>query len=127
MKDSSKHTLLGDASRFVLAGVTNTALTFVAYQMLLFPLSPPLAYAGAWMSGLGFVAFFYPTKVFKGSRHGIGDRLLLAGSYCAVLGAGLLLLNFLQEFGLTARIAIIPVTVATMIVNFTLSQVILRR
>lgn len=127
MYDLPKHRLTGDASRFVLAGLFNTALTFLIYQMLLFPLSAPLAYAGSWITGLGFVAFFYPANVFKGSRRGIGDRLLLAGSYCGVLVAGLLLLNLLQELGVIARIAIIPVTVATTIVNFTLSQVILCR
>lgn len=122
-----KRHLSGDAIRFVIAGVANTGLTLVVYQVLLFALSPSLAYVAAWLAGLVFVAVVYPNKVFKGGRQGTGDRLLLAACYCAVFLAGLLLLQALQVLGLSPRLAIFVVIIATTLINFFLSRGVLRR
>ncbi len=119
--------LSGDAIRFVIAGVANTGLTLVVYQLLLFALSPSLAYIAAWLAGLVFVAVVYPNKVFKGGRQGTGDRLLLAACYCAVFLSGLLLLQALQALGLSPRLAIFVVIIATTLINFFLSRGVLRR
>ncbi|MBE7186242.1 MAG: hypothetical protein INR68_17750, partial [Methylobacterium mesophilicum] len=48
----------------MVAGGTNTFLTFAVYQLLLFVLDSRLAYASAWLAGLVFVAIVYPSKVF---------------------------------------------------------------
>lgn len=119
--------LRGDAIRFVIAGVANTGLTLVVYQVLLFALSPSLAYIAAWLAGLVFVAMVYPDKVFKGGRQSAGDRLLLAVCYCAVFLSGLLLLQALQALGHSPRLAIFVVIITTTLINFFLSRGVLRR
>lgn len=119
--------LRGDAIRFVIAGVANTGLTLVVYQLLLFALSPSLAYVSAWLAGLIFVAVVYPNKVFKGGRQGTSDRLLLAACYCAVFLSGLLLLQALQALEFNPRLAIFVVIIATTLINFFLSRGVLRR
>lgn len=126
-REALKRGLLGDASRFLFAGVVNTGLTLLAYQMLLFVMPPPFAYAGSWLAGLCFVALVYPDKVFKQGRHGIGDRALLGTSYCGVFLLGMLLLQLLRAIELAPRLAIFIVLSCTIPLNFALSRGILRR
>lgn len=119
--------LRSDALRFVVAGVANTGLTLVVYQLLLLALSPSFAYISAWFAGLALVAVVYPNKVFKGGRRGTNDRLLLAACYGGTFISGFVLLQALQALGLSPRLVIFVVIAATTVINFLLSRKILRR
>lgn len=116
-----------DAVRFIIAGVLNTALTLLVYQALLFFMRPSLAYAGAWLAGLVYVAIVYPDKVFEGGRRSLTDRLTVAISYIGVFLLGLLLLSLAQSAGVPASLAIFLVIAATTVINFVASRFILRR
>ncbi|WP_246160407.1 GtrA family protein [Aureimonas fodinaquatilis] len=127
MHGEGKRLLKGDGLRFLAAGIANTGLTLVVYQLLLFVVSPAHSYIVAWVTGLAFVAIIYPNKVFKGGRRTVIDRLSLAGCYCAVFLSGLFFLRVLQEQGVVPRLAILMVIVATTLLNFVLSRALLRR
>lgn len=116
-----------DATRFLLAGLVNTGLTVLVYQLLLFALSPALAYAGAWCIGLVFVALVYPDRVFEGGRRDARSRMAVAASYAGVFLSGLVVLALLERAGLSPRLAILGVIVWTTLLNFALSRMILRR
>lgn len=115
-----------DASRFLLAGLANTALTLAVYQLLLFALPPGLAYTGAWACGLLFVVVVYPSKVFPEGRTGRAARMGIAVSYIAVFGIGLVTLEVLERFGVPPRLAIVLVMMVTTVVNFAIGRALLR-
>lgn len=116
-----------DGARFLVAGLVNTGLTLLVYQLLLFALPPALAYAGAWGAGLVFVALIYPDRVFEGGRRDARSRLAVAASYVGVFLSGLVVLALLERAGLSPRLAILLVIVWTTLLNFMLSRMILRR
>jgi hypothetical protein len=60
--------LAGDALRFAIAGILNTSLTLLAYQLFLFVMPRQGAYALSWVCGIVFVLVFYPSQVFTGGR-----------------------------------------------------------
>ncbi len=115
-----------DASRFLLAGLTNAALTFTAYQLLLFVLAPGLAYTGAWVCGLAFVVAVYPSKVFPQGRTGRGARIGMALSYVLVFVIGIVSLEALERMGVPPRFAIILVMMVTTVANFVFGRTLLR-
>ncbi len=118
--------IVRDASRFLLAGSANAALTFAAYQLLLFVLAPGLAYTGAWMCGLAFVVAVYPSKVFPDGRTGRGARTGMALSYIVVFGIGIVTLEALERLGVPPRLAIVLVMMVTTVANFAIGRTLLR-
>jgi putative flippase GtrA len=127
MKRPAMLQLVGDATRFVLAGALNTLLSIFVYQALLFVLSPSWSYALAWVAGMAFAAAVYPDLVFPGGRHAMTDRVLLVASYACVFLAGLILLRFFVVLTDAPRIAILATLACTTAVGFLLSRLILRR
>src|SRR6476659_10705664 len=87
--------LLGDALRFAIAGILNTSLTLLAYQLFLFVMPRQGAYALSWVCGIVFVLVFYPSQVFMGGRTKWMSRICLGLSYGVIFLLGLAVLELL--------------------------------
>jgi uncharacterized membrane protein len=121
-----KEELVADAGRFFGAGVINTSLTVVVYELLLFAVSAPLAYAGAWILGLTFVAFVYPSHVFKGSDASKRGHLFAGGVYLISFGLGIAVTTVVSSVLASDRSAILVALVATTLFNFFAMRAVLR-
>ena len=119
--------IVHDGIRFLVSGCVNTALTSGVYFLGTIFVSPSIAYTLAWLVGLTFVAVVYPDIVFPGGRRGISDRLFLVALTISVFLVGFALLRFLIERLGDHRIAFIVVLATTMILNFVLTRLALRR
>lgn len=115
-----------DAGRFLGAGLVNTALTLVIYQVLLFWLPATVAYAGAWLVGLAFVALVYPSHVFKGGRTGNEARVATSVIYLLGFVIGLATVKFLDTMFGAERLAVFGALLITTIFNFALMRIALR-
>lgn len=107
-----------DGLRFLAAGAINTGLTAAVYFMGLPFMSPSVAYAVAWLVGIGFVMIVYPDRVFVGGRRTWRARLLFGALTMAVFAVGLVTLRWLVEAGSDARIAFLGTLVLTTTLNF---------
>lgn len=123
---TSATTLGADALRFLVAGVINTALTLILYQILLIFFSAHYSYLLAWFAGLLLVVMLYPDKVFPGGRRDFASRILFGGIYAIVLLAGLGLLSLLGHLGVSARLSILFVIPITTALNLALGRLFLR-
>ncbi|RRY06290.1 GtrA family protein [Brucella anthropi] len=119
-----KPTLRADGVRFIGAGLVNTVLTFLVFQLLLWVMSPGRAYALAWLVGLAFVVSFYPGRVFSGGEKTWLQRSLMGVSYALVFVVGFFALKLLVYAGISSRIAILVVIVLTTAVNFVSGRLI---
>lgn len=119
--------LAADGMRFLVAGGLNTLLTLVVYQALLLVMPYPAAYAAAWIAGLLFVMIVYPSRVFPQGRKGLADRLALGASYVAVFLCGLAVLEALTRAGISPRLGIFLVMIATTAASFAAGRLLLRR
>lgn len=115
-----------DGLRFLAAGLANTGLTFLIYQLLLFVVSAQLAYAASWCAGLLFVVAVYPSKVFAGGRTDWRARINLGISYIGVFLVGLLTLKLLEYWSVAPRIAIVFVMGVTTVTNFIVGRYLVR-
>jgi putative flippase GtrA len=115
-----------DGLRFLAAGLANTGLTFLVYQLLLFVVSAQLAYVVAWCAGLLFVVAVYPSKVFAGGRTDWRARVNLGISYVGVFLVGLLTLKLLGTWSVAPRIAIVFVMGVTTVTNFIVGRLLVR-
>lgn len=115
---SARSRLFAEAVRFGGAGVLNTLITLVTYQLLLSVLAPSTAYAATWLLGLTLVATLYPAHVFE--RRGVTarTRLGMAAVYGASFALGLLVVTVVSELPGGARIAIFIALVVTSLFNF---------
>ncbi|WP_432807257.1 GtrA family protein [Microvirga terrae] len=125
-RETSLAMFLGDIGRFLGAGLVNTALTLVIYQVLLFWLPATVAYAGAWLVGLAFVALVYPSRVFKGGRTGNEARIATSVIYLLGFAIGLTTVKFLDTTFGAERLAIFGALLVTTIFNFALMRAVLR-
>lgn len=121
-----RHGVVGDVLRFAVAGIINTSLTIVVYQILLFYFDSRLSYSISWMIGLLFVAVFYPSRVFVGGRADTRIRLGLAASYGSIFLLGLGLMEILNLFGVPPRISIFVTLGFTTVVNFVAGHFLIR-
>ncbi len=112
------HGLRGDALRFLGAGCLNTLITYVIYQILLFVLTPSLAYSCTWVIGILFVALFYPSKVFGRSNPSGRLKLLVAGVYAVSYLIGLATIMMLNAWYGIPRFSIIIALFLTTCFNF---------
>lgn len=123
----SNHIVL-DALRFLLAGIVNTALTYLVYLFFLLYVSYQLAYALSWIFGLIIIAIFYPSKVFVGSDNSWKKVMLLMGQYGLVFACGLLSLKMLVHYGgISPVISAVVVMVFTAGLNFILMRLLYRK
>lgn len=118
--------VIGDARRFIGAGIFNTLLTLAIYQLLLFIVSPAIAYAAAWVVGVCIVALIYPSKVFKGGDATISARGLTAGIYVISFFLGVATVTFLDTVLGIERFAVFGALVVTTLINFVLMSIVLR-
>lgn len=90
--DTQKTNRKKDAGRVLMAGSLNALLTLALYQLLLFSLSPELAYAIAWILSLAAVALTYPKIVFPARHLGWQGHAVVGLIYVAafLLGMGIL-------------------------------------
>jgi putative flippase GtrA len=115
-----------DGLRFLAAGLANTGLTFLLYQLLLFVVSAQLAYVVTWCAGLLFVVAVYPSKVFAGGRTDWRARINLGISYIGVFLVGLLTLKLLGYWSVAPRLAIVFVMGVTTVANFIVGRYLVR-
>jgi hypothetical protein len=122
----SRTSLMNDAKRFLCAALVNNILTITAYQILLFALPSPLAYAITWILGIGFVAVVYPSYVFANEKHSTGARLTTISIYLVgfCIGVGLTVL-FDVVFD-KDRLAIFATLGVTTLFNFFATRAVLR-
>lgn len=111
--------------RFLIAGLTNTALTLGIFQVLVTFLDPAIAYSLCWLSGLLFVAITYPTFVFNVHRNW-ANALALIIVYASVFVLGLLLIRTSEALLLNLRVGIFIVVIITTISNYIGSRLALR-
>lgn len=107
-----------DFVRFLISGGINTLLTAFLYQLFVIFFSPSIAYTLSWLSGILFVIFWYPTKVFSGSTYSIFKSVFSVAIYFFTYLLGLYSLHVFISIGLNSRIAIFfSITISTLI-NF---------
>ena len=106
-----------EISRFLIAGLTNTALSLGIFQVLVTFLNPGIAYSLSWLSGLLFVAITYPTFVFNVHRNW-ANALALIVVYASVFVLGRLLIRTSEALLLNVRVGIFIVVVITTICNY---------
>ncbi|MCD2323290.1 hypothetical protein LQ953_04580 [Sphingomonas sp. IC-56] len=109
--------LLGQAGRFLVAGIANTVMTLAIYQLLLLVLPPRPAYAVTWALGMIFVAAVYPSRVFGVGRPTSAMRIGVILVYIAGFASGLALIQPVARL-VGAHGAIFPVLVFTTLFNF---------
>jgi putative flippase GtrA len=114
-----------EISRFLIAGLTNTALSLAVFQVLVTFLDPGIAYALSWLGGLLFVAITYPTFVFNVHRN-LANALALIVVYASVFVLGLLLIRTSEALLLNLRVGIFIVVIITTISNYIGSRLALR-
>jgi hypothetical protein len=119
--------LVGDALRFAIAGILNTSLTLLAYQLFLFVMPRQGVYALSWVCGIVFVLVFYPSQVFTGGRTSWMARICLGLSYGVIFLLGLAILELLNSTDISPRISIFLVTAVTTLASFLVGRFLLRR
>ena len=114
-----------EISRFLIAGLTNTALSLGIFQVLVTFLDPAIAYSLCWLSGLLFVAITYPTFVFDVHRNW-ANALALIIVYVSVFVLGLLLIRTSEVLLLNLRLGIFIVVIVTTTSNYVGCRLALR-
>ncbi len=104
--------------RFLGAGIVNTLLSLLVYQMALFLVSPVLAYAIAWLAGIVFLIVVYPKHVFRVNAH-YPQRIMMIVIYGIVFVISSWVLSLLDEY-INARFSIFLVIVFSTLLNFIL-------
>lgn len=127
MKLLQRTDIAGDSIRFAAAGLINTGLTILAFQVLLYFTSSQLSYVFSWIIGLIFVLFVYPDRVFFGGRTDYVSRIFLIIIYLALFFMGLTLMNLIDLLGIPSRLSIFIVVGCTTLANFFASRFWLRR
>lgn len=110
--------ILGELSRFAGAGMLNTLLTLAAYQLLLFVMSPGLAYAASWLIGIAFVGMFYPSFVFGLRGGGPRARLGIIAIYAFSFSLGLVIVHLSDRHLGLERLSVFLALAVTLSFNF---------
>lgn len=114
-----------EASRFLVAGLCNTALTLAVYQIALYNFSQQVSYAVSWLCGLAFVVAVYPSRVF-GNRAPTARSLVgFAICYFSIFIVGLAAIKLLSCTNLPPRTVIVPVLAITTSANFLIGRIVL--
>lgn len=118
--------LLGDGLRFALVGAGNTLFTLLVFQILLFWLSPLVAYYLSWVIGLAVLLVVFPRYVFKGSTATAWRAASTVAIYLASLLIGGVLLSELIAIGMNPRLGILITIGFTTLFNFAASRLVYR-
>lgn len=114
----------GQAIRFLAAGIGNTLLTLLLYQVLLLALPPRPAYALTWIAGIVLVALLYPSRVFGVARPRPATRVGVSLVYVVSFLLGLFALPP-ATYLLGARLGVLPVIVLTTVFNFIAMRIVI--
>ena len=114
-------------SKFLLYSVINTGFTVLIYQGALFYFSTTASYVMAWAVGILFVIFVYPNRVFQVESPNLQHRLMLLLIYVLSFLVGLGIVNILSFNELVSRGAILVVLLSNFILNFFLSNYLLKK
>ncbi len=106
--------------RFLGFGLLNTGGTILIYQLLVFFVSPNMAYTVTWMIGISFLVLFYPQRVFLVKNVTSKQRLLMGMIYVFTFCIGYTSLNFVIGLGIHERVAIFLTLGLTTILNYLL-------
>lgn len=115
-----------DSIRFLIAGLLNTFITLVIYELALFFCSYQIAYLISWLVGIVIAIYFYPSKVFVGSENGVKSKICVGLIYIFVFLCGLMFMNLMSNRGIPAQLLIVIVMVFTTLLNFILMRFVLR-
>jgi putative flippase GtrA len=115
-----------EIGRYLLAGSANTLSTMAVYQLLVTILSPPVAYALAWLVGLVIVSVAYPKIVFRVTG-GWARGGAIAIAYVAVFAVGLLLMALLDSLKIQSRLSIFFVLAVTTTMSYFASRLAIAR
>jgi putative flippase GtrA len=112
----------GQVWRFLLAGATNTLLTYALYLLLLGPFGHRLAYGFSYAAGIVLAYVLGRGFVFK--RHaGWRSVLLTPLIYLLQFGVGLLIVEtWVTVLGLRAELAPLVAVAVTLPLTFVLSR-----
>lgn len=116
--------LAGQAGRFLVAGLANTLLTVLLYQLLLLALAPRPAYALTWAGGMALVAIVYPSRVFGVAAPTWATRAGVVFVYAAGFLIGLVAIRPAAAM-LGGQAGILPVLVLTTVFNFAAMRVVI--
>ena len=117
----------GEFARFLLAGATNTLLSYLLYLFLLEFLVYLLAYSIAYCIGIALSYFLNVYFVFK-QRASLTSFVKFPIVYAVQYGLGVLILWLLVDgAGMAPAIAMIGVIAVTIPVTFLASRLVLTR
>lgn len=119
--------IYSDGVRFLIGGAINTAITSAIYFAFLLITTPNLAYATAWLVGLGFVMIVYPDQVFVGGSRSAKARITLGATTALVFLAGILTLRALIALTDAPRLSFFGTLAFTTLLNFIAGRTILRK
>jgi putative flippase GtrA len=125
--ESAVKRTLGELSRFTGAGMLNTLLTLAAYQLLLFVMSPAIAYAASWLIGIAFVGILYPGFVFGLRNGGPRVRLGTIAIYAVSFILGLVIVDLSHRHLGLERSSVFLALAVTLTFNFIALKVYLGR
>lgn len=108
----SRNNWVGEASRFAIAGLINTAFTLALYELLVLVLTPEISYVVAWLSGFLVVVIFYPAAIFRAVEVRTTNYATIAIIYLAAFMIGVALTHMLSAYPRVAIFGIIPITSA---------------
>jgi putative flippase GtrA len=108
--------------RFLVAGATNTAITFAVYVALLLMVSHQVAYSLAFVFGVALAYVLNRTFVF-GARGGVGAMALFPMVYVAQYIVGLLVVTvWVDVLGLPPALASMAAVMLTIPLTYVLSR-----
>lgn len=120
--------MLADGLRFLSAGALNTLLTLALYQVLVFVMSPSVAYAVCWAIGLVFVTYAYPRLVFRIKKNNLHQqRAKVAAVYAISFVLGWSIVTGMDWAWGWQRLSIFVSVATTTLFNFCLMRWLLLR
>lgn len=104
--------------RFLGFGLLNTGITISFYQILVFFVSPNIAYTVTWIIGISFLMLFYPQRVFLVEKVTAKQRFFMGMIYVFTFCVGYMSLNFVIGLGIHERVAILFTLILTTVLNY---------
>lgn len=113
--------------RFLGAGIANTLLTLLLFQVFLFLMSYQVSYLLSWLIGLVFVTIFYPIFVFK-TTFPTPIRIIQNTLWYFVyfMSSYYLLKLFTEKFSFSPRIAVFGVLIIMVPISFIFTRKIFK-
>jgi hypothetical protein len=119
-------TIFSDGRRFVVAGIFNSFLSVGLYQLLMFMMSPTVAYTLTWIIGLALVSIIYPTWVFSAVKQNFRNSTITVGVYMLsfLIGSTVIFLSDIIWPG--NRLSVFVAVLLSATLNFFVLRIFLR-